>query len=65
MAQAYLSAGDARRARKAAEAALASPWKSAELFATAAEAYEATGDEARAAELREEAEVLLPADPGH
>lgn len=60
LARAYLKAGRTDAARAVIEDALATPWNTADLHATAAEVFTAAGDPARAASERERALALNP-----
>lgn len=60
LARAYLAAGRVEPARATIEQALATPWNTADLHATAAEIFTAAGDAARAANERELALALDP-----
>jgi len=61
LATAYLHAGRKSDARKAIDEALATPWNTADLHATAAEVLAASGDAAAAAEQRRLALAINPA----
>lgn len=60
LARAYLKAGRTDAARATIEEALATPWDTAELHATAAEVFAAADDPTRAASERERALALNP-----
>ncbi|MFN0149998.1 MAG: tetratricopeptide repeat protein [bacterium] len=60
LAQAYLRVGRADAAAAAIALALASPWRTAELHATAALVFDAVRDEKRAADQRGLAEAINP-----
>ncbi len=60
LAAAYLRAGRQAEAKRAVEAALATPYSSAALFATAALIFAAAGDEARASAERARATAIDP-----
>lgn len=60
LASAYLKAGRIDAARATIEEALATPWNTADLHATAAEIFTAAGDPARAAASRARALALNP-----
>lgn len=60
LARAYLGAGRATDARAAIEAALATPWETAELHAVAAAVFAAAGDPARSAAERARAVSIDP-----
>ena len=60
LAQAQLANEKVAEAKKTIDAALASPWKSADLFHTASEVYAAAGDEGKAQGLLTKAKAINP-----
>ncbi len=60
LAQAYLAAGDTKKAKKVIEQALKTPFSTADLHATAAEVYEKLGDAAKGKEQRDKALAINP-----
>ena len=60
LAQAQLAAGEKKKAVKTIEAALATPYTTADLHLTAAQIFRANGDEKRSAEHVEKAKVINP-----
>jgi Tfp pilus assembly protein PilF len=63
LARAYLKAGRQGDARQAIAGALATPWRSADLFAVAAEVYAAAGDPASTAAAADYRQRALAQDP--
>lgn len=60
LASAYLAVGDVTNAREIVDGALATTWRSADLFWTASQVYEQAGELEQAASFRAEAEALHP-----
>ncbi len=60
LAQAYLAAGDEKKARTTIEAALATPYTTADFHLTAAELFRGVGDEKRSAEQLAKAQAINP-----
>jgi tetratricopeptide (TPR) repeat protein len=60
LAQAYMGAGENKKAKKTIEAALQTPYSTADLHLTAAEIFRAVGDDERSAEQLAKAQAINP-----
>jgi Tfp pilus assembly protein PilF len=60
LARAYLAAGEKKQAKKTIEAALQTPYSTADFHLTAAEIFQAVGDEKRSAEQVAKAQAINP-----